>query len=127
MSVFETLTKPSSPDQLGDSDLLTAICQHLNRLLNSRRDSMAYHTYYGLPDLGEVYRCLPGGLAKLSSDIEQVIRRYEPRVAFVECRQFELDGYSGQVSVTINITTVNRDCSKLFTRLSPNEPMIVSI
>lgn len=126
MGVFDVLTNTTNHASYHDNRLLTSICQHLNRLLNCKRESMSHLQDYGLPDFGEVYRSLPGGLSDFARNIEHVIECYEPRVTYVACTDYELDSQSGQVKIDIEIMTVQQEHSNLVTRLSPVNQMTVS-
>ena len=117
MGVFDVMTDPSSHKHYNANQMLPSICQHLSRLLNCKRESMSHLKGYGLPDLGEIYRSLPGGLSDFTEDIENVIKRYEPRVTYVACTHFELDHKSGQVTVALEVMTVQQEHSNILTRL----------
>lgn len=127
MSVFEVLTDTNPTIQKNHQALLPSICQHLNDLLNTKRESVAHLGGYGLPDLGEVYRSFPGGLATFSKEVERVISHFEPRITSVKCTQFQLDSQSGQVTLALDIMTIQQQRSCLTTRLSPSNEMTVSV
>lgn len=127
MGIFEVLNHQNPATHDNQQALLPSICQHLNYLLNTKRESMAHLAYYGLPDLGEIYRSLPGGLATFSKEVEKVISHYEPRITSVKCTQFQLDSQSGQVTLALDIMTIQQQRSYLTTHLSPNNKMTVSV
>ena len=84
-SLFEKLS-----NQFADGTPLTAIaqekrciksiCDHLSRLLNTRQNTLAHMPDYGLPDIAQVYRSLPGSFEELKDNIVRVVEKYEPRL-----------------------------------------------
>ncbi len=70
----ETATTPASPER--------SIVDHLNWLLNSRRDRCPHLDGYGLPDLHD-YLHMPNPESALASELRRIIERYEPRLTRV--------------------------------------------
>lgn len=62
---------------------------HLSLLLNSRRGSVEHLPDYGLPDVSSFYSEYPASLGQLRSLVEQLIKKYEPRLANVRVRLLE--------------------------------------
>jgi len=63
-----------------------SIRTHLSRLLNARQGSLTHLPDYGLPDVAEIYQCLPYSIDDLISAIKTCIEKYEPRLHNVQIK-----------------------------------------
>lgn len=61
-----------------------SIMDHLNRLLNTREGSVPHLPNYGIPDVSEIYRKMPGSIIDLQNAIKKTIELYEPRLKNVK-------------------------------------------
>jgi type VI secretion system protein len=61
-----------------------SVRDNIERILNSRRGSLAHLPDFGLDDLSEIYRHLPSSTHKLRNAIESTLLKYEPRLKAVE-------------------------------------------
>jgi len=61
-----------------------SIQDNIQRILNSRRGSLAHLPDYGLGDLSRIYRHLPASAHTLKSEIETTLLRYEPRLKAID-------------------------------------------
>lgn len=61
-----------------------SVRDNIERILNSRRRSLAHLPDYGLDDLSEIYRHLPSSTHRLRDAIEATLLKYEPRLRAVE-------------------------------------------
>lgn len=61
-----------------------SVRDNIERILNSRRRSLAHLPDFGLDDLSEIYRHLPSSTHRLRSAIESTLLEYEPRLKAVE-------------------------------------------
>jgi len=61
-----------------------SVQDNIERILNSRRHSLAHLPDYGLDDLSEIYRHLPASAHRLKRLIEQTLLKYEPRLRAVD-------------------------------------------
>lgn len=90
-SLFEKLA-----DQYADGTALSAvppayrraksIADHLWRMFNTRQGTIPHMPEYGLPDISEIYRKLPGSLKDLETTILNLTAKYEPRLEKVRIR-----------------------------------------
>jgi len=78
---------------------LRSIIDNLNRLLNTRRGSIAHLPDYGLPDISQVYRDLPYSIDGLRAAIKQVLEKYEPRLRRIRVEQ--LQGREGDFEMRV--------------------------
>lgn len=62
---------------------LEQLKSNLSEILNTRRGSLHYLPDYGLPDLNKIYQGLPESMGFLVSEVENLIRIYEPRLTSV--------------------------------------------
>ncbi len=67
-----------------------SILDNLNRLFNTRRESIAHLPDYGLPDITQVYRDLPYSIEGLRQAVKETVEKYEPRL-----RRVRVDHQSG--------------------------------
>ncbi|MEM5310269.1 type VI secretion system baseplate subunit TssE [Paraburkholderia sp. JHI869] len=61
-----------------------SVQDNIERILNSRRGSLAHLPDFGLDDLSEIYRHLPSSTHKLRNAIESTLLKYEPRLKSIE-------------------------------------------
>lgn len=61
-----------------------SVRDNVERILNSRRHSLAHLPDYGLDDLSVIYRHLPSSTHRLRNAIEATLLKYEPRLRAVE-------------------------------------------
>lgn len=64
---------------------------HLALLLNTRRGSVKDLPDYGLPDMSSFFSEYPTSLADLRSVVEQLVKKYEPRLLDPRVRLIESD------------------------------------
>lgn len=75
---------------------------HLALLLNTRRGSVPTQPEYGMPDVAGFYSEYPASLAELRLVVEELIKRYEPRLDNVRVRIMESDHKEFRVSLLIS-------------------------
>jgi type VI secretion system protein len=63
-----------------------SIADHLHRLFNTRQGTVSHLPDYGLPDISEIYRKLPGSLKELEETLVMLTTKYEPRLERVRIR-----------------------------------------
>lgn len=61
-----------------------SVQDNIQRILNSRRGSLAHLPDYGLCDLSRIYRHLPASAHTLRREIETTLLRYEPRIKAID-------------------------------------------
>ena len=61
-----------------------SVQDNIQRILNSRRNSLAHLPDYGLDDLTNIYAHLPSSSPKLLLAIKHTLLKYEPRVADID-------------------------------------------
>ncbi len=61
-----------------------SVQDNIQRILNSRRNSLAHVPDYGLGDLSKVYRHLPASAHTLKREIETTLLAYEPRLKAID-------------------------------------------
>ncbi|MBN8588008.1 MAG: type VI secretion system baseplate subunit TssE [Rhodothermia bacterium] len=60
-----------------------SVMANLRRLFNTRQGAIEHLPDYGLPDLHTLYRDMPWGAEQLKKLLEEVVRKYEPRLSQV--------------------------------------------
>lgn len=68
-----------------------SIKDHLSILLNTRRGAIPHLPDYGLPDTTQVSMRDRIAISKFGKDIEEVVKKYEPRLVNVRVRPMEQD------------------------------------
>jgi len=61
-----------------------SVQDNIQRILNSRRGSLAHLPDYGLGDLSGIYRHLPASVHTLKREMESTLLRYEPRLRAID-------------------------------------------
>ncbi|BCR03021.1 hypothetical protein DESUT3_00900 [Desulfuromonas versatilis] len=85
-ALFDILTgRADAADPRGALSL--SLQDHLQRLLNARRGSLAHLPGYGMPDVAKLYEALPYSLEPLKAALRQCIEVYEPRLGQLQVRQ----------------------------------------
>jgi type VI secretion system protein len=64
-----------------DEQRLRSVMSNLRRLFNARQDSIDHIPDYGLPDLNGIYRERASRIEELRRSIEEIVRKYEPRLS----------------------------------------------
>ncbi len=64
-----------------------SIADHLTRMLNTRQGSVPHLPDYGIPDIAEIYRMLPGSMKQLEEMVLRTVKKYEPRLNNVRIRE----------------------------------------
>ena len=72
---------PLSRDTVHEEQLRESVLQHLSRLLNTRKGSVLMDADFGMPDFTNM---TVNRMPSLASAIQEMIARYEPRLAEVE-------------------------------------------
>ena len=68
-----------------------SIREHLSILLNTRRGSVSHLSDYGLPDSSQVPMEDRIAVSKFGKEIEETVRKYEPRLVHVRVRPMDPD------------------------------------
>ncbi|MFC0401248.1 type VI secretion system baseplate subunit TssE [Paraburkholderia rhizosphaerae] len=76
-----------------------SVRDNIERILNSRRRSLAHLPDCGLDDLSEIYRHLPASTHKLRHAIETTLLKFEPRLKAVE-----IEVHSEEPGMTLGFT-----------------------
>ena len=66
-----------------------SIKEHLSILLNTRRGSIPHLTDYGLPDTTQVSMKDRIAVSRFGKDIEEIVKKYEPRLVNVRVKPME--------------------------------------
>ncbi len=97
---------------------LRSVIDHLHRLLNSRDGSVPHLARYGLPDISQVYRTLPGGAESLREAMRLTIEKYEPRLTKVKVTRHEIDLPRGRLEFLLSAQLQGAGPIRLQTRFS---------
>lgn len=71
-----------------------SIKEHLSILLNARRGSIPHLPDYGLPDSSQVSMNDRIAITKFGKEIENIVKKYEPRLSHVRVRPTEQEAKS---------------------------------
>lgn len=116
--------------RLGEVDqseyLVLSIIGNLERLFNSRRDALQHLPDYGLPDVTEIYRDMPGSLFELQDTITAVIEKYEPRLKRIRVEHLATDPFGMRLSFVVTGELSNRQKVQFQTTFSSHEMVNVS-
>lgn len=88
-----------SIDQFDDRTLeALSVQQNVRRILNTRAGALKHLPDYGLPDLTNIYKELPGSSHALRQQMETTLLKYEPRIRAIDIAILETDDPGLQVS-----------------------------
>lgn len=79
----------------------TSVVEHIQRLLESRKGMLVHMPDFGMPDIGDLFRRLPGSAAEIQTEMETLIRKYEPRMENVRVHFEEFDAAKARVRFRI--------------------------
>ncbi|WP_277182971.1 type VI secretion system baseplate subunit TssE [Caballeronia sp. BR00000012568055] len=86
-------------DQFDDRTLeALSVQQNVRRILNTRAGALKHLSDYGLPDLTNVYKELPGSSHALKQQMETTLLKYEPRIRAIDIAILDCDDPGLQVS-----------------------------
>ena len=86
---------------------IKSICDHLCRLLNTRQGTLSHIPDYGMPDIAEIYRGLPGSLVDLQNTVTRVVEKYEPRLEKVKVRNVSFDPLNSRIDFELSAVIKN--------------------
>lgn len=89
----------SVSDFMPEEQTFLSVRDNIERILNSRRRSLAHLPDFGLDDLSEIYRHLPSSTHRLRHAIESTLLKYEPRL-----RAVEIEVHTREPGMTIGFT-----------------------
>jgi len=87
--LFEAVTGHfANGDPIGLHDRNTqtflSVRDNIQRILNSRRNSLLHLPDYGLGDLSKIYRHMPASAHTLRREIEDTLLKFEPRLKSID-------------------------------------------
>lgn len=103
-----------------------SILSNLGRLLNTRRGALQHLPEYGLPDISEVYRDMPGSVVELQRAIEALLERFEPRLRRVRVEHQATDRYAMQLVFLLSAETLHGERIRFKTTFSSDEEAYVA-
>jgi type VI secretion system protein len=98
-----------------------SIISNLDRLMNTRRGALSHLPDYGLPDLSDVYRDMPGSIIELQSAIEAAVETYEPRLRRVRVEHQATDRYAMQLVFLLTAESLDGERIRFRTTFSSEE------
>ncbi len=91
------------------SRLRRSIVDHLQRLLNTRQGMLIHNPSYGMPDVADLFRKLPGSTGELQANLERALRGFEPRLEFVRVSNLDFEPGSGKIRFRISAAVIGGD------------------
>lgn len=79
-----------------------SIAEHIQRLLETRKGMLVHMPDFGMPDIGDLFRRLPGSATEIQSEMETLIRTYEPRMENVRVQFVEFEPAHARVRFRIS-------------------------
>jgi type VI secretion system protein len=98
-----------------------SIISNLDRLMNTRRGALSHLPDYGLPDLSDVYRDMPGSIIELQGAIESAVETYEPRLRRVRVEHQATDRYAMQLVFLLTAESLDGERIRFRTTFSSEE------
>lgn len=81
---------------------LRSVVDHVQRLMETRKGSLVHLPELGMPDIGDLYRRLPGSAQEIQSELELLLRRHEPRLENVRVQFQEFDAAHARIRFRIS-------------------------
>lgn len=78
-----------------------SVVEHIQRLLESRKGMLIHMPDFGMPDIGDLFRRLPGSATEIQTEMEALIRKYEPRMENARVHFQEFDAAQARVRFRI--------------------------
>ena len=78
-----------------------SVVEHIQRLLETRKGMLVHMPDFGMPDIGDLFRRLPGSAVEIQTEMESLIRKYEPRMEHVKVHFQEFDPAKARVRFRI--------------------------
>lgn len=98
-----------------------SILSNLDRLMNTRQGALAHLPNYGVPDLSDVYRDMPGSIGELQRAIAGAVETYEPRLRGVRVEHQATDQYAMQLVFLLTAVTPSGEQVRFKTTFSSDE------
>ena len=98
-----------------------SILSNLDRLMNTRQGAISHLPDYGVPDLSDVYREMPGSIPELQQSIAHAVQVYEPRLRQVRVEYQDTDQYTMQLVFLLTALTLDGDRVRFKTTFSSEE------
>lgn len=98
-----------------------SILSNLDRLMNTRRGALSHLPDYGLPDLSDVYRDMPGSITELQQTIAASVEAYEPRLRRVRVEHQATDRYAMQLVFLLTAETIDGERLRFKTTFSSDD------
>lgn len=79
-----------------------SVADHIQRLLETRKGMLVHMPDFGMSDIGDLFRRLPGSATEIRAEMEALIRTYEPRMENVRVEFQEFDAARARVRFKIS-------------------------
>ncbi|CAN7294199.1 type VI secretion system baseplate subunit TssE [Trinickia sp. LjRoot230] len=87
-SLYDMLLGQIGGEPIDAHDDRTLAClsvqQNVRRILNTRAGALKHLPDYGLSDLTNIYKALPGSAHALKKQMEETLLKYEPRIRSID-------------------------------------------
>ena len=108
-TILDILTSPTPCDSGDEHSFLeqekSSICNHLQRLLNSRCDSLTHRPEFGMPDIAELYLGMPYSSEALMITMRYAIEQFELRLQHLQVREFDIKPGQGRIHYELTANT----------------------
>ncbi len=104
-----------------DDQLTHSVMANLERLFNARRGEVVHLPDFGLPDVSVIYRDKSDSLGLLQVAVEEVIKKYEPRLRNLQLVPKPADPYAMQLVFVLTAELANRKKVRFETVFSSHE------
>lgn len=78
-----------------------SVVEHIQRLLETRKGMLVHMPDFGMPDIGDLFRRLPGSAPEIQTEMESLIRKYEPRMENVKVHYLEFEPAQARIRFRI--------------------------
>ncbi len=96
-----------------EKQLTQSIAGYLCRYYNTRQGSLVHLPEYGLPDVAQLIRTLPGSLSALQECLSKDVLRYEPRLSKFSIRPLPFNPLNSEIIFELSAVTIKGTPLKL--------------
>lgn len=83
---------------------IRSVVDHVQRLMETRKGSLIHLPDLGMPDIADLYRRLPGSTQEIQTELEGLLRKYEPRLDNIRVQFIEFVPAAARIRFRISGT-----------------------
>jgi type VI secretion system protein len=110
----------------GEERRVASIISNLQVLFNTRRGSLTHLPDFGVPDIADIYRDMPGTIDDMLRAVGESVRQFEPRLDNVRVEHVDTDRFAMRMVLVVSGDIVGGGRVRFQTEFSTADPARVS-